>query len=113
MKKLIGLDTADQQPLYIQIRDGLKNAIRERRLLPGEKLPSEQKLSRELGVSVGIVRKALAQLVEEGLICRRQNLGTTVADIAPEDVGRSPSKTIGVVFTNMLDGYFSAASRPM
>jgi GntR family transcriptional regulator len=44
----------------------------------GERLPTEAELSRLLGMAVGTVRKALAELAARGLLERRQGSGTYV-----------------------------------
>ncbi len=48
---------------------------------PGAMLPSEMQLAKELGVSQGTVRRALDGLVAEGLVVRRQGLGTFVSEM--------------------------------
>ena len=50
-------------------------------LSPGDKLPSERDLSRRLGVSHRIVREALAELVEEGLIRKEHGRGAFVQSV--------------------------------
>jgi DNA-binding GntR family transcriptional regulator len=47
---------------------------------PGAAIPNEIELSRELGLSVGTVRKALDEMEGERLISRRQGRGTFVID---------------------------------
>jgi GntR family transcriptional regulator len=45
---------------------------------PGTVLPAEIALARDLGVAVGTVRRALADLVSEGLVARGRKTGTVV-----------------------------------
>jgi GntR family transcriptional regulator len=47
-------------------------------------LPSDE-LARELGVSMGTVRKALDNMEDERLVLRRQGRGTVVVDQAGEE----------------------------
>ncbi|MFT7527738.1 MAG: GntR family transcriptional regulator [Arenicella sp.] len=54
-------------------------------LKPSEFLPSEIALGNELGISQGIVRKALNQMVGEKLLARRQAKGTFVAEHTQDD----------------------------
>lgn len=68
--------------LYQQIVDGLKREISEGRLVPGTALPSFRGLAEELLVSVITVKRAYEELEREGIIYRRQGLGTFVADTA-------------------------------
>lgn len=66
-------------PLYIQVANGLREAINEGRLEVGGALPSERSLSELTGASRVTIRKATEQLVGEGLLLRRQGSGTYVA----------------------------------
>ena len=66
--------------LYQQIVDRLKREISEGRLTPGAALPSFRQLAEDLLVSVITVRRAYEELEREGIIYRRQGLGTFVAD---------------------------------
>jgi GntR family transcriptional regulator len=68
--------------LYQQIVDGIKREISEGRLVPGAPLPSFRGLAEELLVSVITVKRAYEELERDGIIYRRQGLGTFVADTA-------------------------------
>jgi phosphonate metabolism transcriptional regulator PhnF len=57
----------------------LERAITERRLAPGDKLPSEQQLVRKYYVNRHMVRRALARLVQKGLIISHQGRGSYVS----------------------------------
>jgi GntR family transcriptional regulator len=46
----------------------------------GQALPAEKDLSKELDVSIGTLRKAVDELVAEGIVVRRQGRGTYVAE---------------------------------
>ena len=66
--------------LYEQIVSGLKRAIGDRKLTPGDALPSFRQLAEEMLVSVITVKRAYEELEREGIIYRRQGLGTFVAE---------------------------------
>ncbi len=66
--------------LYDQIINGLKREISEGRLVPGAPLPSFRQLAADLMVSVITVKRAYEELEKEGIIFRRQGLGTFVAE---------------------------------
>jgi len=66
-------------PLYYQIESILREKIVSGKLAEGEQLPTESELSQEYGVSRITVRQALASLVEEGLLEKRQGRGTFVS----------------------------------
>jgi len=49
-------------PIYVQITELLVRDIAAGRLIDGEKLPPERDMAEELGIAVGTLRKALAEL---------------------------------------------------
>lgn len=66
--------------LYQQIVDGIKREIAEGRLKPGAALPSFRQFAEDLLVSVITVKRAYEELERDGIIYRRQGLGTFVAE---------------------------------
>lgn len=78
------LSAAGPGTLYQQIVDGLKREVSEGRLRPGAPLPSFRQLAEDLLVSVITVKRAYDELEREGIIFRRQGLGTFVAKSAPD-----------------------------
>jgi GntR family transcriptional regulator, transcriptional repressor for pyruvate dehydrogenase complex len=59
--------------------DQLAAEIRQGRLAPGSRLPTEQELTTVLGVSRTVVREAISALRAEGLVLTRQGSGAYVA----------------------------------
>jgi GntR family transcriptional regulator / MocR family aminotransferase len=80
MAPLIPLDRGAGVPLYRQIYGGVRRAIVERLLRPGQRLPSTRALAVELGVSRIPVLEAFEQLVAEGYCESRVGSGTFVAE---------------------------------
>jgi GntR family transcriptional regulator len=76
------ISAAAPRPLYQQIIDGLAREVSEGRLAPGTALPSFRRLAGELLVSVITVKRAYEELERDGIIYRRQGLGTFVAETA-------------------------------
>jgi len=74
------LEKKSQSPLYQQLMSRLKNDIVAGVYPAGARIPSEQLLCDTYGVSRVTVRKAMLDLVQEGLLVRRQGKGTFVAD---------------------------------
>jgi len=72
------LNQSDHVPLYFQIKNVIAEQIREGRLASGELLPSEHALMQMFNVSRATIRQALGELEIEGLIERRQGVGTFV-----------------------------------
>ncbi len=77
-----------RQPLYAQVRSRVIAGIEQGEWGAGEALPSEIELADRFGVSSGTVRKGLDSLVAEGVLVRRQGLGTFVA-LADDEWGRA------------------------
>lgn len=78
------LDTAlarnTSRPIYQQIKDAIIAKIRAGEWLPGEKLPSENALVEELGVSRMTVSRALRELAQHGHLERVHGVGTFIAE---------------------------------
>src|SRR5918993_4104536 len=89
------LSAAGPGTLYQQIVDGLKREVSEGRLRPGQALPSFRQLAEDLLVSVITVKRAYEDLERDGIIFRRQGLGTFVADTAdaPSRAVKTPRAT--------------------
>jgi GntR family transcriptional regulator len=73
------VDANQPSPLYAQLRDTIREAIEQGKLQPRETLPAEREIVSRMNVSRITVRKAIAKLVEEGLLIRQQGSGTYVA----------------------------------
>lgn len=71
-------------PLYYQLENILRTRIESGEVLPGQRLPTEQELSRDYKLSRATVRQALAALVSEGLLYRKQGKGTFVTEKAQQ-----------------------------
>ncbi|WDB99052.1 PLP-dependent aminotransferase family protein [Escherichia albertii] len=67
-------------PRYQDIARQLKTAIEQGELKPGARLPSSRTWSQELGVSRSTVESAYAELVAQGWLSRRGQVGTFVSD---------------------------------
>ena len=73
------IDKLSPVPLYYQIMEDIRQSIREGRLLPGEKLPTEQWLCEHYDVSRVTIRKALAELTSSGQIQGFRGKGNYIA----------------------------------
>ncbi|MBW8349842.1 transcriptional regulator PhoB [Bacillus sp. IITD106] len=72
------LNPSTPQPLYMQIRQMLKSSIQNGMYKPGEQIPTEAKLCEMYNVSRITIRKAIEELVEEGILTRIPRRGTFV-----------------------------------
>ena len=70
--------TSKSAPLYQQIYDDIKGAIKDGTYKVDEKIPSEAELSEEYGVSRITVRRAIEDLCADGYLTKMQGRGTFV-----------------------------------
>jgi len=69
-------------PLYLQLKRWIEDAIKRGAINPGDALPSERDLAIKTDVSRVTVRKAVQQLVQDGVLVQRHGSGTFVAQQA-------------------------------
>ena len=74
----LDLDRAGPVPLYYQIASRLEKAIRDQTLPAGARLENEVALAGRLGLSRPTIRRAIQELVDQGLLVRRRGIGTQV-----------------------------------
>ncbi|MBA2528978.1 MAG: GntR family transcriptional regulator [Euzebyales bacterium] len=76
-------EEGERRPLSERTVARLRSLIRDGVWNPGEQLPSEPELTRQLGVSRATVRAAIAELAAELLVERRRGVGTFVRRSVP------------------------------
>ncbi|OIU88803.1 MULTISPECIES: substrate-binding domain-containing protein [unclassified Microbacterium] len=67
------------------LADQLRRGILAGTWTAGQKLPTEQELSKETGLSLTTVRRAFDELVAERIVVRRQGAGSFVAHTRPRE----------------------------
>ncbi|MGB2908540.1 MAG: GntR family transcriptional regulator [Candidatus Aminicenantaceae bacterium] len=77
----IVISPLNPDPMYKQVTDQIKDAIADGTLKPEDRLPSIREMSRELKISEITIKRAYADLENEGYILTRSGLGSFVADI--------------------------------
>ncbi|GII80878.1 hypothetical protein Sru01_58600 [Sphaerisporangium rufum] len=95
-------------PLHRRLATGIRRAIENGALLPGERLPAERRLAGALRLSRTTVVTAYETLRGAGLIESRQGSGTRVADGPPPRparlAGRIPGGSATEIFEHLIDG---------
>lgn len=91
VRPIPNLAASDAAPLYEKAKRHMSEAILIGEWPPGTVLPSETALAQMFGVAVGTVRRAMADLVAEGLLSRQRKTGTVVT-------GRSPQHSLRFFF---------------
>ncbi|HLI00289.1 MAG TPA: extracellular solute-binding protein [Acidimicrobiales bacterium] len=72
------IKSAEPLPAYFELKRLLMDAILRGELRPGDRLPTEHELCRHFSISRTPVRRALAELVEEGVVLRYRRSGSFV-----------------------------------
>jgi len=91
-------------PMYKQVTDQIKQAIAGGELKPEEKLPSIREMAHELNISVITIKRAYADLENEGYIFTRPGMGSFVAHISPASLRREKLAEYRRELAGMLAG---------
>lgn len=91
-------------PLYFRVETALQRRIQDGDLLAGRRLPSEESIAKEYGVSRLTVREAMRRLAGQGYVERIRGRGTFVSAKASE-------KTSSTKFTGFLEDYYTEIQR--
>lgn len=76
----VTIDRDSPVPLYHQLAQQLSASVTDGRLQPGDPFENEVALAERLPLSRPTVRRAIQELVDQGLLVRRRGLGTRVAN---------------------------------
>lgn len=99
----LDLDRSGPIPLYYQVAKRMRDAIENGELAPGARIENEVTLAGRLGISRPTIRRAIQELVDQGLLVRRRGVGTQVVR------GRL---TRGVELTSLYDDLAMANRSP-
>lgn len=67
-------------PLYLQLKDTIKQRIEAGEYLPGELIPSERSMSKTYGINRMTVKRAIQELVDEDVLIKKPSVGTFVKE---------------------------------
>ncbi|MFF2483448.1 GntR family transcriptional regulator [Paenibacillus sp. NPDC058071] len=102
------------KPMYKKIENYIVEQIKSQAWQPLSRIPSENELAEQFGVSRITVKNALTELVDRGIVYRLQGKGTFVSDrnqdellTIPEETYATPKRTIGFLLPR-LDNRFTA-----
>lgn len=71
-------------PIYLRVKQAIISQIRSGKWSAHQRIPSENALVTELGVSRMTINRALRELTAEGYLLRMQGVGTFVAEVKPQ-----------------------------
>ncbi|MFC6673221.1 GntR family transcriptional regulator [Marinobacterium aestuariivivens] len=72
----------EARPLYLQLQQRIRDAIRNGVLRYGDAIPPEREIAGTMGVSRVTVRRAIDDLVTEGLLIQRQGSAPSSATVS-------------------------------
>jgi len=102
----MALDVRDSTPLYLQIIDEIKSKIASHALKAGDQLGSHAELASTYKVSLITVKKALATMIQQGILYSRVGKGTYIAPQSDVLQHQEPL-TIGLVLQDLRSPFFS------
>lgn len=83
---------------YEQVKKFINRLIQEKKLKPGDKIPSENKLAKKCNVSRNTIRKAISEMVYEGKVYTKHGVGSFVSK------KNTKTRNIGLI-TTYIDDY--------
>lgn len=92
-----------KQPKYVKLMEDLKEKILSGEIQPGDRIPSENVLSKEYHVSRQTVRKAISDLTNAGYVYAVHGRGTFCTELVRH---KHESRNIAVVTTYLSDYIF-------
>jgi GntR family transcriptional regulator len=73
------LNPKESTPLYKQLLDVVRHQIEEGKIKPNQPIPSERSLCKEYQISRITVRQSISELINKGLLYKKQGKGTFVS----------------------------------
>ncbi|MGA2497091.1 MAG: substrate-binding domain-containing protein [Tepidisphaeraceae bacterium] len=90
------------RPLYLTVKEHVREAIDAGVFRPGEQMPSTKMLSERLEVSLVTAHRALQELVDSGVLHRAQGKGTFIQDRYLDRSRRPTTYRIGILLDHGL-----------
>ena len=73
----------DGVPIYVQLREQIRSAVGQGRLVPGAQLPTMRQVAVQLKIDLNTVQRAYAELEREGVLTTVRGRGSFVAAQTP------------------------------
>lgn len=93
MSRMEPLELGDARPPYRQVAEALRAEISSGRYQPGDRFPTHGEVATAYRVALGTVKRAYAELQDQGLIVTRQGQGSFVRAIEPVEPAAAPELT--------------------
>lgn len=102
----MAIDLKNPNPLYRQIVNDILSQITSGHLKPDEQIDSHQNLARKYNVSLITIKRALNDLINQGVLYSRVGKGTFVAR-STRPPRRQSRRTLGIVLQDLKSPFFS------
>lgn len=89
-------------PVYRQIAQAIREAVKDGSLKPGDQLPTHRDLAYHLGVTVGTITRSYREAERLGLVAGEVGRGTYVLDNIQSELDMAATAPIPMAFTNNL-----------
>ena len=80
------------KPIFLQIRDSVRERILSGELKPGDRIPSVREYGASIGVNPNTVMRTYERLTAEGIIHNQRGIGYFISEGARENVLESSRK---------------------
>lgn len=104
----LSIDTGSDIPIVQQIIGGLRRALLDGQLRPGDSLPSSRALGRDLGVHFNTVAQAYRVLESEGWLALRRRSGTVVLDRSRPELTAQEMRKLAADYVAALSDLLAA-----
>ena len=102
------IDPRSHVPIYLQIVDGIREAVAAGLYSPGEPLPSLRALALDVQVNPNTVQRAYDELARDGLIYSRRGKGLFVAEQGKANARTLAQKTVRRSFDQGIRAGYAA-----
>jgi GntR family transcriptional regulator len=102
------LDFRSGIPIYLQVVDRIKEMIADRRIKPGDQLPTVRALATELRVNFNTVARAYRILDEARIISTQQGRGTYILEMPPPETTEAMRRS---TLESLTERYLADATR--
>ncbi|WP_412558297.1 PLP-dependent aminotransferase family protein [Thalassospira sp. MIT1370] len=89
-------------PVYRQIAQAIREAVKDGSLKPGDRLPTHRDLAYHLGVTVGTITRSYREAERLGLVAGEVGRGTYILDNIQSELDMAATAPIPMAFTNNL-----------
>ena len=85
------IDAGSGVPVYRQLIEQVRREVMLGRIHPGDQLPTLKEVVEALAINPNTVAKAYSELEHEGLVVRRQGVGTFIASTLDQPMAAPPA----------------------